>query len=1186
MVASQSVVQEPQNDMYCSPVSPYGEYYPDNHYYLPSAPPEMCPAHHTSMCTVHGDYGPVTVPMVSTNSSPPIAMPVQVPPGHVVQQIVDESGTLRHVILSPQHPAGLVPLASHNPQHYGAGPANGSNQPQTFYPPGIPSGYPPPHFHSSIPPGHPAHVTSTHSGHSPPPNHGFYNKDERAQQRYIKLKRKLHDKQMKTDSGQSTPLLSPRKDLVNGIQRGSVKEKGMNSVGTSEDGEESSSVQDEEDYVHIITDMLSSVQPPKVSELSSRSALLQWAAPLRLSEASSNDSHELDISENDLRYEVLLSDKSKEMKYKSIYSGASLSCRIQDLRPGQEYSVCLQVHLEELQGSASDPIKFITPACEPDQPQPPKLISRSKNSLQLRWNAVNDNGSHIQYYILEYDDGKGGDFVELHKSRGKQHTLSKLQPATVYKFRLAALNDVGKSAYSDVVTYATSDNAPLQPAPPCLREATINTLHLTWHRRPKDDDFVLQMDDPKTRYGYLVVYNGKDTEYICGNLKRYTDYKFRLKAQNDGGPSAWSEEVMFKTLPDKPARPSKPIVKGRIHAHSFRLKWEPPSDTGGAEITKYVLELNSGSGYQTVYTGCETEAVCDKLTPGTTYQLRVSCFSAGGRSNYSDPCTVTTDAISPGQCTEPRLHGKPRPNSITIKWTDPDYNGGAPVLEYEVEMVSPDASRNLVHKSKETECTVSNLSPGCEYLFTVRAVNRIGPGPWSDSLAVKSGAAPPDAPAAPTATPKSPFHVLVEWQEPHYNGAPVTEYRLEMSPSDSEDQFLSVFQGTATNYDVKGLTPFTAYYFRVQACNNAGYGAFSPVAATITPAAPPAAVSSIHCDRTPTSITLYWNEPANNGSSIMHYNVEIGDQIITTEGSVTNYTIESLNPVTTYKIKIQAVNNVGAGAYSAVLKTTTLPLPPAAPRLECIGIAHNYLKLKWGEGKNHDFTQYCVEMENTRTKEFQCVYQGTAFTCKVNKLQELTPYRFRICASNDAGDGDYSVEYEFTTSIAPPTGLKAPKAVDIEQRSCILEWIPSRNSTADPIIYLVQVCRLRDQDFKQVYKGSDTKCSLENLEPGADYSARVCPIRLASSGELPGPFSLPLTFTTAAAETPVIPKLSPSTSSPTHVHRNRNYFQYIWPHLMHSKSMSDQQIVMVGTFLFMLVGIVIAVVVASLVKID
>lgn len=47
--------------------------------------------------------GPVTVPMVSQSGSPPMPMPVQVPPGHVMQQIVDESGTLRHVILSTQH---------------------------------------------------------------------------------------------------------------------------------------------------------------------------------------------------------------------------------------------------------------------------------------------------------------------------------------------------------------------------------------------------------------------------------------------------------------------------------------------------------------------------------------------------------------------------------------------------------------------------------------------------------------------------------------------------------------------------------------------------------------------------------------------------------------------------------------------------------------------------------------------------------------------------------------------------------------------------------------------------------------------------------------------------------------------------------------------------------------------------
>lgn len=45
--------------------------------------------------------GPATVRMVS-NSGPPMPMPMQGPPGHMVQQIVDENGILTHVYLSPQ----------------------------------------------------------------------------------------------------------------------------------------------------------------------------------------------------------------------------------------------------------------------------------------------------------------------------------------------------------------------------------------------------------------------------------------------------------------------------------------------------------------------------------------------------------------------------------------------------------------------------------------------------------------------------------------------------------------------------------------------------------------------------------------------------------------------------------------------------------------------------------------------------------------------------------------------------------------------------------------------------------------------------------------------------------------------------------------------------------------------------
>lgn len=59
----------------------------------------------------------------------------------------------------------------------------------------------------------------------------------------------------------------------------------------------------------------------QVTELSCRSALLQWRPP------DCKSTPELEVTEDSVSYEVLLSDKGKEGKYKSIYSGPALSCR-------------------------------------------------------------------------------------------------------------------------------------------------------------------------------------------------------------------------------------------------------------------------------------------------------------------------------------------------------------------------------------------------------------------------------------------------------------------------------------------------------------------------------------------------------------------------------------------------------------------------------------------------------------------------------------------------------------------------------------------------------------------------------------------------------------------------------------------------------------------------------------------
>lgn len=60
----------------------------------------------------------------------------------------------------------------------------------------------------------------------------------------------------------------------------------------------------------------------------------------------------------------------------------------------------------------------------------------------VRWLAAADNGSHIDHYVVEGETN--GVWSEISKSKSKHALIPKLQPATKYTFRLAAVNQFGK----------------------------------------------------------------------------------------------------------------------------------------------------------------------------------------------------------------------------------------------------------------------------------------------------------------------------------------------------------------------------------------------------------------------------------------------------------------------------------------------------------------------------------------------------------------------------------------------------------------------------------------------------------------------------------------------------------------------------------------------------------------------
>uniref|UniRef100_A0A1B0C3W1 Uncharacterized protein n=1 Tax=Glossina palpalis gambiensis TaxID=67801 RepID=A0A1B0C3W1_9MUSC len=71
-------------------------------------------------------FRPTTVQMVSQNRAPPPPMPVpvQVSQGQVMQQYVNENGTLTHVVLSPQQYQQLHAGQGHIPPPFVSQPNN------------------------------------------------------------------------------------------------------------------------------------------------------------------------------------------------------------------------------------------------------------------------------------------------------------------------------------------------------------------------------------------------------------------------------------------------------------------------------------------------------------------------------------------------------------------------------------------------------------------------------------------------------------------------------------------------------------------------------------------------------------------------------------------------------------------------------------------------------------------------------------------------------------------------------------------------------------------------------------------------------------------------------------------------------------------------------------------------------
>ncbi|MEA2138972.1 MAG: large repetitive protein, partial [Solirubrobacteraceae bacterium] len=175
--------------------------------------------------------------------------------------------------------------------------------------------------------------------------------------------------------------------------------------------------------------------------------------------------------------------------------------------------------------------------------------------------------------------------------------------------------------------------------------------------------------------------------------------------------------------------------------------------------------------------------------------------------------------------------------SANVSWTAPSTGGAA--TAYTVTPYRGSAAQapaTVTGSPPATTTTVSGLTTGATYTFTVRASNPAGQGPES---AASGPVTPlnPVVPAAPTNVLARPAtqSALVSWTTPGSDGdSPITGYTITPYVGASAQPPVSA-GASATSATVGALTNGTSYTFKVTATNAIGSGPASSASAPVTP---------------------------------------------------------------------------------------------------------------------------------------------------------------------------------------------------------------------------------------------------------------------------------------------------------------------------------------------------------------
>lgn len=323
----------------------------------------------------------------------------------------------------------------------------------------------------------------------------------------------------------------------------------------------------------------------------------------------------------------------------------------------------------------------------------------------------------------------------------QDYTISGLTNGQSQKIEIRAVNSVGKSPSSNIISVTPSGSA--QPTIPAafassdwvLTDAgTGGALHLEITGLPSDGGAALTAFEVKIDAGAWTGLSGTTTGiYPITGLNDGQSYSVSLRAVNSVGAGATSGPM--SATPTSPASAPLPFDAtqwslsdaGTGGALGVTVSGLPGN--GGSAVTALEYDLDASGNWQLLGGNGTGNYTLSGLVDGQSYAVRLRAINAVGAGAIGD--TKTDTPTSPMAAPDPfgisdwALGDPLTGNSLTVTVNALPADGGSAITDIECELDAGGVWTSLAGNAPGTY-TISGLAAGQAYSVRLRAMNAIG----------------------------------------------------------------------------------------------------------------------------------------------------------------------------------------------------------------------------------------------------------------------------------------------------------------------------------------------------------------------------------------------------------------------------------------------------------------------------